>query len=57
MASPSNANFKGLSLAVQWGSKIFHPILAIQDLPVQLVIDVGGTQWVWRGDSQILYRR
>lgn len=48
LASASNVNFKGvhLGLAVEWDSKNFNTILAIQDLPVQLAERGGGREWV-----------
>ena len=51
MASPSNMNFKRLGLAVEWDSKNSTLILAMQDLPVQLVGGDRATQLVWRGDK------
>lgn len=42
MASASNVNIKGFSLAVERNSKNFTPNLAIQDLLVQLEVGVGG---------------
>lgn len=55
LASASTVNLKGFGLAAEQDSKNFNPILAIQDLPVQLAEGVA-REWVWRSDSSTLHR-